>query len=272
MDEDFAFTRSSHSKAVLLFHGLTGAPSELSRYGKALFDAGYDVYCPVLPGHCRGVEALKLTRWQDWYGFALEAFDKLAARYPDVYLSGICFGSVLTLAVAAERPAVTGISALSTTFFLDGWGLPPIRVLMPLGFATIFKFLYAFPESGPMGVKNPSVRKQVAESMKSEHSPMLDCFPLLCVSELSKLSRFVRRRLPLVKTPVIVFHSLRDDLASIKNARVLMSGVGSTRKDLITLRNSYHLITIDNERDTVSSKTIAFFDSLSRKPAIAVQV
>ena len=271
MDEDFAFTHSSHAKAVLLFHGLTGAPSELARYGKALFDAGYDVHCPVLPGHCRGVEALKLARWQDWYGFALEAFDKLAARYPEVYVSGICFGSVLALAVAAERPAVRGISALSTTFFLDGWGLPPIRVLMPLGFATVFKFIYSFPESGPMGVKNPSVRKQVADSMKSEHSPMLDCFPLLCVYELSKLSRFVRRRLQQVKTPVIVFHSVRDDLASLKNAQVLMNGVGSARKELITLRNSYHLITIDNERETVSKKTIEFFDSLPAGAAIPAQ-
>lgn len=271
MDEDFSFTHASHTKAVLLFHGLTGAPSELSRFGKTLFDAGYDVYCPVLPGHCQGAEALKLARWQDWHGFALDSFDKLAARYKDIYLSGICFGSVLAVAVAAERPAVKGVSALSTTFFLDGWGLPPIRVLMPLGFATIFKFLYAFPESGPMGVKDPGIRKQVETSMKSEHSPMLDCFPLLCVYELSKLSRFVRKRLRQVKTPVLVMHSVRDDLASIKNAQLLMRGLGSARKELITLRNSFHLITIDTERDTVSKRTIEFFDSLAgqQPPAAA---
>lgn len=263
MDEAFTLARDGHEQAVLFFHGLTGSPGELYRFGKDLFAAGYDVHCPVLPGHCQGVEAIKLARWQDWHAFALDTFDALASRYRRVYLSGICFGSVLALAVAAERQNVSGVAALSTTFFLDGWSLPPVRVLMPLGFATIFKFLYAFPESGPMGVKNPAVRKQVEASLKKQDSYALNCFPLVCVYELSKLSRFMRPRLRLVRTPVIIFHSSRDDLASIKNAEVAYRGVSSPQKELVTLRNSYHLITLDNEKGVVSKKTIAFFDALA---------
>ena len=263
MDEAFTLTKKQHEQAVLCFHGLTGSPGELYRYGLDLFKAGYDVNCPVLPGHCQGVEAIKHARWQDWHGFALSTFDEMASRYRRIYLSGICFGSVLALAVAAERENVTAISALSTTFFLDGWSLPPVRVLMPLGFVTIFKFLYSFPESGPMGVKNHAVRKQVESAMKSQDAYALNCFPLVCVHELSKLSRFMRKRLHLVKTPVIIFHSVRDDLASLKNAEVVYRGVSSARKELITLRNSYHLITLDNDRREVSKKTIAFFNSLS---------
>lgn len=263
MDEAFSLTKKQHDKAVLCFHGLTGSPGELYRYGIDLFHAGYDVNCPVLPGHCQGVEAIKNARWQDWHAFALSTFDEMATRYRRIYVSGICFGSVLALAVAAERQNVAGISALSTTFFLDGWGLPPVRVLLPLGFATIFKFLYAFPESGPMGVKNDAVRRQVESALKSKGSYALNCFPLVCVYELSKLSRFMRKRLHQVKTPVIIFHSDRDDLASPKNAQVAYRGVSSAQKELITLRNSYHLITLDNDRREVSKKTIAFFNSLS---------
>jgi len=261
IDKEFTLTQSQHKKAVLLFHGLTGSPGELYRFGKDLFSSGYDVYCPVLPGHCRDAEAIKLARWEDWHAFALKSFDEIANRYTAVYLSGICFGSVLALAVAAERQNVTGIAALSTTFFLDGWSLPPVRVLMPFGFATIFKFLYAFPESGPMGVKNKAIRKQVEESMNGKNASALNCFPLLCVYELSKLSRFMRKRLHQVDVPVIVFHSTRDDLASLKNAHVILKGVRSARKEFITLRNSYHLITLDNEKEMVSAKTIEFFNS-----------
>ena len=37
--------------AVLLFHGLTGSPFELKKYGQFLYDNGYDVYAECLPGH-----------------------------------------------------------------------------------------------------------------------------------------------------------------------------------------------------------------------------
>jgi carboxylesterase len=269
LDKEFVLTREGHKKAVLLLHGLTGSPGELYRLGRDLFNAGYDVYCPILPGHCQDAEAIKLVRWEEWHAFALKTFDELAGRYQDVYLSGICLGSVLALSVAAERKNVRALAALSTTFFLDGWSLPPVRVLMPFGFVTIFKFLYAFPEKGPMGVKNRAVRKQVEKSMNSENASALNCFPLLCVYELSKLARFVRKRLHQITIPIIIIHSNHDDQASMKNAHVIDRGVKSTRKELIVLRNSYHLITLDNEKDVVSEKTIAFFLSLDAdKPAV----
>jgi carboxylesterase len=120
-----------------------------------------------------------------------------------------------------------------------------------------------------MGVKNRAVRKQVEKSMNSENASALNCFPLLCVYELSKLARFVRKRLHQITIPIIIIHSNHDDQASMKNAHVIDRGVKSTRKELIVLRNSYHLITLDNEKDVVSEKTIAFFLSLDAdKPAV----
>jgi len=251
VNKEFILTKEGHEKAVLLFHGLTGSPGELYRFGLDLFNAGYDVYCPVLPGHCQDAEAIKLARWEEWHAFALKNFDELAGRYQAVCLSGICLGSVLALSVAAER-------------------LPPVRVLMPLSFVTIFKSLYAFPEKGPMGVKNRAVRRQVEKSMNSENAAALNCFPLLCVYELSKLARFVRKRLHQVTIPVIIIHSNHDDLASMKNAHVIARGVKSVRKEMVVLRNSYHLITLDNEKDVVSEKTIAFFRSLDHDQSATV--
>jgi len=261
-DKEFVLTREHHRKAVLCLHGLTGSPGEMYRYGRDLFNAGYDVHCPVLPGHCQDAEAIKLTKWQDWHAFSLKTFDELAGRYAEVYVSGICLGAVLALAVAMDRPNVRGVAALSTNFFLDGWSLPPIRVLMPIGFATIYKFLYAFPETPPMGVKNHAVREQVESGLKSANASALNCFPLLCIYELSKLSRVVRRRLQDIANPVIIIHSRHDDQTSMKNAHIIERGVRSARKEMVVLRNSYHLITIDNEKDVVSKKSIEFFNSL----------
>ncbi|MEZ0323098.1 MAG: alpha/beta fold hydrolase [Hydrogenothermaceae bacterium] len=46
-------------KAVILLHGLTGSPVELKWVAKDFKRAGYDVFTPILPGHCSSIEKLK---------------------------------------------------------------------------------------------------------------------------------------------------------------------------------------------------------------------
>ncbi len=245
--------------AVLLFHGLTGAPGELFYLAKHLYDQGFDVFCPVIPGHCRGTEEIKKTTWKDWHSFAFKQYDDLALKYENVFLSGICLGGVLSLAVAAERKSVKAVSSLSTTLFLDGWSLPWFSFLLPLVLYTPMKFFYAFPEGGAFGVKNKDVREKVVKSMEKENSNYLDCFPIMCVLEMLRLSRVVRKNLNRIDCPVILFHSDKDDLTSRRSADVVYKKISSADKEYELLKNSYHLITIDNEKEKVFSGTSDFF-------------
>jgi carboxylesterase len=245
--------------AVLLFHGLTGAPGELYHLGKRLHDNGFDVYCPVLPGHCRGTEAIKRVNWQDWNEFALAEYDALKKEYDNVYLSGICLGSVLALSVASERKSVKAVSSLSTTLYLNGWGIPWFSFLLPLVLYTVMKFFYAFPEGGAFGVKNHDARDKVKKSYTKEDSNYLDCFPIICVLEMLRLSRHIRRNLYKIESPVIIFHSSRDDFTSTKSADIVYRRIASKNKKYIVLKNSYHLITLDNEKEEVFNGTVDFF-------------
>ena len=251
--------KNKSKNAVLLFHGLTGAPGELFYLAKHLYDENFDVFCPVLPGHCRGTEEIKKITWQDWHYFAFEKYDELSEKYENVFLSGICLGGVLALAVASERKSVKAVSSLSTTLFLDGWSLPWFRFLLPLVLYTPMKFFYAFPEGGAFGVKNKNVREKVIKSMEKENSNYLDCFPILCVLEMLRLSRVVRNNLKKVRCPVILFHSDKDDLTSCRSADTVFAKISSLDKKYELLKDSYHLITIDNEKEKVFSGTSAFF-------------
>ena len=127
----------NNREAVLLFHGLTGSPFELRQFAKVLHKSGYDVFYPILPGHCQSVDALKMMIWQDWYNFAIEAYDELKKDYDRVYVSGLCLGAVLAVGIAQERSCVAGIIAISTTLFLDGWSIPWFRFLFPIGLYTV---------------------------------------------------------------------------------------------------------------------------------------
>lgn len=259
-----------NNTAILLLHGLTGSPFEMHQYGKALCKEGYDVFCPILPGHCVGLESLKNAVWKDWYDFSLNEFDELSKKYEKVFISGLCMGSVLALCVAQERDNVSGIIGLSTTLFLDGKGIPWYRFLSHFAASTIFKFFYLFPETKTCGIKNENIRKRIANLQESNTS-VLNCYPMLCVLEIMKFSSFARKKMHKVKTPVLLIHSIEDDFTSIKSAEFVYKNISSEKKELVKLENSYHVITLDNDKKFVTEKSIEFIkDSMQAEEYIAI--
>jgi len=46
-------------QAVLLIHGITGAPAEMQYLGRKLHKAGFSVLCNRLPRHCQSLDELK---------------------------------------------------------------------------------------------------------------------------------------------------------------------------------------------------------------------
>ena len=251
-----------------MFHGLTGSPFEMVYYGKMLFKSGYDIYCPILPGHCKGPSEIKKVCWKDWLSFGLDKFDCLKSQYDEVFISGVCLGAVIALAVANEKKDVKAVSALATTLFLDGWGIPWYRFLIPFGANTIYKFFYVFPEADPYGLKNEETRNKVKEMMSTNNDSTLDCFPLVAVSELLKLSNYVRKNIRKIQTPIITIHSAYDDLTSLKSAEFVYKKVTSSINEFVKLENSYHLIVLDNEKDIVTEKTLNFFNKVSSRERI----
>ena len=71
-------------KAVLLIHGMTGAPGEMKFLAKRLHKRGFSVAAPLLAGH--GVDEANLLRttWRDWLGSVREAYRALKADHDEV--------------------------------------------------------------------------------------------------------------------------------------------------------------------------------------------
>lgn len=254
------------NRAILLFHGMTGSPFEMKKYGQFLCSQGYDVYCDCLPGHGDKVEEIYTVTYKDWLSCAYNRFEQLKKQYDEVYVSGLCLGAVLAIAIAEKYPdEVAGVVALSTTLFLDGWRLPWYKVLIPLGLSTLERFYYTYPECEPHGIKNERTRNIVKKLLGKSDVGMMD-FPMTCIFELLKLSRFVRKKeqLKKVKTPILFIHSEEDDLTSPRSSRVVYEGISSEDKDLIILYDSYHMVLYDNEKEFVFNTAVDFFNSHSR--------
>ena len=246
--------------AVLLLHGLTGTPFELKKYAQNLYNKGYDVYAPCLPGHGDKVQEIYTVKYQDWLEFAYSEFEKIESKYEKVFVSGLCLGAVLALAVGMKYGnRVSGIVSLSTTLYLDGWRLPWYKCFIPLALSTILRFYYNYPECEPHGIKNLKTRNAI-KKLLSKGDVGMDNFPMTGFSELLKLSAFVRKDLSRVVSPILIIHSKEDDLTSLKSAEVVDKNISSKDKEYIVLYDSYHMVLYDNEKEFVFNKVLEFLN------------
>lgn len=87
---------------VLCCHGYTGTSGELVDLGLKLYNAGFDVFTPRLPGHgCSQEEFLK-SGPNNWIDCELAAARYLKAKYDQLYVVGHSMGGLNALIIVNE--------------------------------------------------------------------------------------------------------------------------------------------------------------------------
>jgi len=252
---------------VLLVHGLTGTPAEMRFVGKGLNDRGYTVYGMQLAGHCGTMEDLLATGRDDWTASVDAAAQQLLQRVDHLFVAGLSMGAVLALQLAIQRPRdVRGLALYGTTFRYDGWAIPPIArlsFLLPGAVALGIGRRQSFSESFPFGIKDERIRNRVAGAMLGGDSAAagLPGNPWPSLAEFIRLAGGVRRDLRRVHAPCLVVHATEDDVASARNARIVVRGVAGPA-ELLMLDDSYHMVTVDRQRHLVAERSAQFFDSI----------
>jgi carboxylesterase len=254
-------------RGVLLIHGLTGTPMEMRLLGKGLNNAGYTVHGMQLAGHCGSVDDLLATGWRDWYASVERAADALLEKVDHLFVGGLSMGALLALKLAAERPAqVAGVGVYGATFRYDGWSIPwsaRLSFVLPLLKRLGIGRERAFLEQPPYGLRDERLRAQISAAMHSGDSTIAGLLgnPWHSLADLYQLAAAVRRQLPQVTSPCLVAHASEDDVASVRNAELVMENV-SAPAELLLLKNSYHMITIDKERRVLIDRSARFFDAV----------
>lgn len=254
--------------AILLIHGLTSTPIELQPLAKRLHKAGYSVRAPYFSGYSYepGFDAHSVRPWQQWQQQVLHELREMKRQYKTVSIGGLCMGAVLGLSVASEAGEdIEGLVLLATTLYYDGWSIPWYRFLLPLGYYTPFRYWYAYREREPFGLKNEALRTWVAREMTSKTSSIAGAAKLTlpAIHEGELLIRQVRRKLPEVTVPTLIIHAKNDDVSSLRSADLVANHIGSDRVRKVVLHDSYHMITLDNERERVADEAIAFLNELT---------
>ncbi|MDD0811082.1 alpha/beta fold hydrolase [Curvibacter sp. RS43] len=256
--------------AVVLLHGLCSTPDELLSVNGPLRQLGCEVVPLRIEGYSFAADQPHAAArpFEDWVAAVHRCIADLRRRHPRVVLVGISAGSGLALASALD-PAhpVDGLVLMSTTLRYDGWAIPPWHFLLPLALYTPIGRWWRYREQAPYGVKNERIRAWIERELQSRQvsragSATLDVGYL---REHDRLIRHVRQRLAQVRCPqVLALHAEEDEVASLKNLGLLARGLSSASICLktVTVRNSYHMISIDNDRQLVVKETVDFVRSL----------
>ncbi|RMG67647.1 MAG: alpha/beta fold hydrolase [Calditrichaeota bacterium] len=226
--------------ALLFVHGFTGSPYEGRPFADYFSRRGFTVSVPLLPGHGTRPGDMLGVSWQDWYRATVQAWQQLRERFQQVVVCGQSMGGALALNLAAHH-AVEAFIGLAAATYLTDWRLR----LLPL---ARHLWRYQYKSRGP-DIRDPAARKQSVHYRK---------YPLNSIVELLALLRHVRGDLMDVTAPALLFHSIQDHVVPYGNLKFIADNLGSQVVETVTLQQSYHVISVDLEREQVFGRIEAF--------------
>ena len=169
-------------------------------------------------------------------------------------------GATLALAVATQRDDIASIALLSPVLRYDGWSVPRYRFLLDIAYKFGIRN-WNYSEREPFGVKNPDLRRRIRDKFKAQELSEVGA-PLITARHLHEakgLMSYTTKNLNEINSRLLLIQSVEDDTCSIWSAEKILANVKSDLRRTIWLGNSYHIITIDNEREIVLNETLRFF-------------
>lgn len=230
----------------LLLHGFTGAVHEMRHIAAYLTERDITVHAPCMAGHGTSPEDLNTTRWPDWYRSAREALDRIKSECSTVFVAGLSMGGLQTLHIATHDRDVRGFIAYAGPVFVRNWKL---SLFGPLMRHTPIIKIYRYDKGIGDDIADPEAIKTHISYKKT---------PTACVLSLLEYMRHVREDLAEISAPLLIMQSRQDHTVHPENANVIYNEVSSKDKEIIWFDKSYHVITVDYDKQAVCEKTYEF--------------
>ena len=246
---------------TILIPGLNGSGLELGQLPRFLQAAGHDVLIPEIPGFLFGSPASKFGSWvQELH----QIIDSQKEIYSTVNLAGISMGATLATLVATQRTDISSLVLMSPVLKYDGWSVPFYRPIL-----DFFYFLglrnWEYSEREPFGVKNIDLRRRIGEKFKTSKVSEVGAASISArhLHEAKSLMASAKINLQNLTCRLLLIQSVEDDTCSIWSAEEILEHCRSEVRRVIWLGNSYHIVTIDNEREIVLNEVLNFIAQTS---------
>jgi carboxylesterase len=205
---------------------------------EAFAAAGFAVSAPLLPGHGTKVEDLAECTWDDWYGAALEAYRDLAGEVDEVVVVGLSMGGAIAAVLAADHPEIAGIVCINAPVGPSPDMLQGVQALEAAGEEYL-----------------PAIGSDIAAPGVVESAYELT--PVRSVRSLIESAADLIDRVGEIRCPVLIMTSAEDHTVPPTDSDRLAEALPGPVERL-TLERSYHVATMDHDKDLVEAEAVAF--------------
>jgi len=230
----------------------------------------YPVWNVRVAGHATRPQDLAETSWLDWYASVDPGFRALTAVTPRIVVVGLSMGALLAVHLAVEHPdTVAGVVLLSPAVALRrgvvrrfGRTLHALAALDARSAALRTRLArILFPKDG----------SDISDAAVRATHPGYRHVPFRALLNLLLLQRVIRREAPRLVQPALVVHAVQDHTCPVHAARELYAELGSREKRLVVLEHSFHVVTVDCERATVTNAVRTFIDEIAARQPTATR-
>jgi carboxylesterase len=240
------FLYGAEGPGCLLLHGWGGTPQSMRYLASRLREAGITSYAPLLPGAGTSAADLAETRGANWVHAAEDHLLALRAECPPVFVVGLSMGAILSLYLGASFPDM-------------------VRGIVPINGGVRFHN----PDLARMGYRRdlPAVIPSWDESWLLKDTSQVEVayreMARTTLPDVLGLAKVVEELLPVLTVPVLIIQSCEDRVLPPENGDYMLARIASTDKHLVRLPDSYHVGTMDYDRDLVADEVIRFVRRLS---------
>lgn len=224
--------------AILLLHGFGDTPQSLAWLAKQLYQRGFAVHVPLLPGHGRTLRDFHTSGESQWVDEARRALRSLRSRDDRLGIIGLSMGGALAALLASESSDVRALALIAP--YLE----PPRSVRAMASAAPVAGWFLPYMRGGdPRSIYDP-VAHAASLSYRAV-SPR-------STAELVRLSDRARSRLSLVRLPTLYVQSREDYRIPAVAAERSFEALGASEKKLEWLTGCGHVITVDYCKERVA--------------------
>lgn len=229
------FSIKGNNIGILISHGFMGTPQSVKYIGEKLAKLGFTVHAPRLKGHGTDYYDLEKCKFTDWFNSLEVAYKELTKKCSEIYVLGQSMGGTLALWLAHKYPSIKGIIVVNPALSLPAY--EPLE-----------------QQSEPRFVKEgtPDIKaKNVVEITYSQT-------PITAIHELQKLMKQTPSILSDIQCPILGIRSKVDHVVPPENTDFILDKVKSAVKWRVVLPNSYHVASMDNDKDLIVESSHQF--------------
>jgi len=244
MEDGKPFFFEGGKTGFLLIHGFTGTTSSMKPMGEYLAAKGLTVLGPRLPGHGTDVDDMGRWEYTDWTAAVETALKEIGQMCDRIFVSGLSMGGLLTLYLAERHSdTLTGVIPICAPVHWLASGASGLALHIVPALKHVVK---KFPGPGN-DIKDPDVIEIAYDKLHTN-----------ALHGLIKLAKVVDADLSRIKCPIRIFEAREDHVVPPQNAPYIFDHVSSTDKELIWLDNSYHVATLDLDKEKIFSESYNF--------------